>query len=275
MKPEDASLAVNTAEAAAVFAAMRPTLEALPADTVRRGNLPLNIAAENALIAVPHLRAAEERIRQSLPETPPDIATRVEHAALTAYHAHLLFPEPEEKRFADIAPRATELREGFVGVMAGLIKRKRVPATILEDVTPGTGYRDLAEDLGKLAERFRSRWSELENRVDVTPAELDEASRLSTMILRRLAEEGGGALTTPDEVDDIQARAATLLRTVHAQAQQAAAYLFWFDKDGWAQKAPGLMAGVGGGARVVRGVPAGEAEVKPGVEPKPELAPAE
>jgi len=268
MKPEDAALGVNTADAAAVFAALRPTLEALPADTVRRGNLALNIAAENALIVVPHLRAAEERIRQSLPETPPDIATRTEHAALAAYHAHLLYPEPEDKRFADIEPRATELRAGLVAVMAGLISRKRVPATILDDVTQGTGYRDKAEDLGKLADRFRKRWPELENRVDIEAAELDEAAQLSTTILRRLADEGGGALTTPDEVADMQARAATYLRTVHSQAQQAAAYLFWSDKEGWAQKAPALMAGIGG-PRGGRDVPKGEPEAKPVVAPKP------
>lgn len=269
METNDASLGLDTAEAAAVFTAMRPTLEALPAEKVRRGTFALDTAARNALVAVSHLRGAEARIRQSLPETPPDIATQLEHAALTAYHAHLLFPEPEEKRFADIAPRARELREGLRGVMAGLITRKRVPATILDDVTPGTGYADLANDLGKLAERFRARWPELANRVDVEASELDEAARLSTTILRRLAAEGGGAVTSPAEVSDLQARAATLLRDVHAKAQQAAAYLFWFDEGGWAAKAPGLMAGVGGGARLVSGLPVDGAGVKPAEPPKP------
>lgn len=267
MKPTDSSEAIDLKRAAEVYRALRPILNALPERDIYRGTLNLTRAAINALAAVPHLRAASARIVAELPTASATLGDELEQAALAAAHADLLFGISEDALFADISKPAYELREELEAVMKGLIKRKRVPANILDDVTPGTGYEDLSKDLGKLALRFREYWGKLQGRIDVEPEELDNAEAYATTILTRLA--GRKSVSLPDadaemSVAEQQARAATHLRDTHDRARKAAVWLFWEDAAGVDAKVPSLGAGRGGAAAVPE-----EAAKEVPVAPKP------
>ncbi len=235
---------IDPTSASAAFAALQSTLQTLPSASVYRGTLNLTRAAMQALAAVPHLRANSARIASELPSVPADLADALEAVALAAFHADLLLDGTEESLLADIAPAATKLRKGLVAVMAGLIERERVPANLLDDITPGTGYTDLAEDLGKLADRFRSRWGALQGRVDVQPAELDTADLHARTILTRLANRRAPvASPESDAIADQRARVATLLRQTHDQARKVGTWLFWNDPEGIDARVPALGAG--------------------------------
>ncbi len=258
------SAVIDPKRAAEVFEALQTTYAALPAKVVYRGTLNLTRAAINALAAVPHLRAASGRILAELPAAQADIADRLFEAALAAFHADLLRGGSEDALFADISVEAFALRDALVAVMVGLIGRKRVPDEYLEDVTPGTGYEDLAQDLGKLAIRFRKHWADLKGRVDVEPAEIDKAEEFSTTIVTRLAGRRSAALPDPTaeaSVAEQQARAATLLRQTHDHARKVGTWLFWDDPEGVDAKVPSLASGRGRSAA---------AKAVPAVEPKEE-----
>lgn len=244
---------IDFSRAAAAFDALQPTLQSLPAASLNRGTFNLTRAAVQALAAVPHLRAQAARVAAELPTVPARFVDDLEHAALAAFHADLLWSASESDLLADIATDAAKLRRGLVAVMASLIERGRVEATLLDDVLPGVGYEDLATDLGKLAQRFRDRWSTLQGRVDVQPEELTAAERFATTILARLANRRAPVTDDAQEsVVELRARVATHLRNTHDFARKVGTWLFWEAPGGVGARVPALGGGraraAGGGA---------------------------
>lgn len=151
------------------------------------------------------------------------------------------------------------------------VKRKRLPQSVLDAVEPGQGIEDRANDLAVLSHAFRSRWTVLADKVDVTVAELDRADELSALLLARLAARAVPARNGELGPQDLRARAYTLLVRAYDECRRGAAAIWWYELGGWEQYVPPLRTGQsrggGRGSATREGDDGGEngnGNVKPG-----------
>lgn len=171
--------------------------------------------------------------------------------AYAAWHTDLLWRIANDVSLscADLMPEVEDLRDLLLTQARAQVKRKRIPQSLLDTVEPGSGIEDRANDLTALAYTFRSRWSEFEGKVDLTPAELDRADELAAKLLGRLAAR---AVPTRKEGElsptEVRARAWTLLVNAYDECRRGAAALWWYESGGWEQYAPSLRQGQGRGA---------------------------
>lgn len=77
-----------------------------------------------------------------------------------------------------LAARAIAMRQQFVTGATALAWRGLLDGETLEELEGGSGYLNVAAELGVLVRMFRERWSEIATKTANQPAELDEAEHL-------------------------------------------------------------------------------------------------
>jgi hypothetical protein len=189
--------------------------------------------------------------------------------AQTAYLAASTPGEP----LPAIGERASQFREQLLSDSNALARRGLLDGKRLADLKGGTGYLNIASDVGVLVRMLRERWSEVASKSAILPAELDEAEQLSEQITIAYAERTRQSVQVTKAADDRQ-RAYTLLLEAYDQARRAVIYVRW-DQDDADKIAPSLWAGRGGrGSSAV--APAASADPQPVASPAaaPAAAPA-
>lgn len=235
---------IDPEKASAAFAKLEPALRKIPQGELVVASVDVADAVLVALGAHAHLVAARDAIRAELKSF--DVAhidTLVERA-LAAWWAdraaHLA--EDETAALGDLLPRAETLRDELFAVAEAAAKRKRLPRSVVDEVRPGGGYVDRANDLVTLAGAFRERWDTLKGRVDTTPEELDEAERLGTQILARLAARRNPPPRAPGEPtrSEMRRRAFTYFHTAYEECRRGAACVWWYED--WEARVPSLWS---------------------------------
>jgi hypothetical protein len=113
----------------AAFARVSPRLLAMDPATVRDARLDLTVAAAVALAGAENVLSRRAALAQSFRDVPWSVLEGIEDLAHAAQHADLLHRAAQDTtvNFADILPRANELRGMLLLDLAAQVRRKRAP----------------------------------------------------------------------------------------------------------------------------------------------------
>lgn len=125
-----------------------------------------------------------------------------------------------------------------------LATRGIVDGTKLSDLRSGTGYLDVASDLGTLVIILRENWQKVSANSGISAAELDSAEALSERLTIAYAGRSQGTTKLTEASDDRQ-RAFTLFVNAYDQARRAVTFLHW-GEDVADKLVPSLWKGRGG-----------------------------
>jgi hypothetical protein len=233
------------------FTRWEPQMRALSDKDLAASNVNITRAVTVAIGAHANLAAARDEVLSTLSNVRVEAVDDLPSLAYAAWHADLLWRVAIDPSLscADLMPEAEDLRETLLLQARAQAKRKRIPQSLLDTVEPGVGIEDRANDLTVLAHAFRSRWRELEGRIDVSLAELDRADELAALLLGRLAARAVSARKEGElSPGELRARAWTLLVNAYEECRRAAAAVWWYEPGGWEQFVPALRSAQNRGA---------------------------
>jgi hypothetical protein len=228
------------------FEKTAPQRAALAAESIAPINLDVPTTVAAVISAYPRLKTLREEIVANLASFDiaqlDDLETYAE-ALGYAQTAYLAASTPGEPLPA-IVDRASQLRDQLLSDSNALARRGLLDGKRLADLKGGTGYLNIASDVGVLVRMLRERWSDVTSKSAILLAELDDAEQLSEQIMFAYAERMRPSAQVTNAGDDRQ-RAYTLLVKAYDQARRAVIYVRWDQGD--ADKiATSLWAGRGG-----------------------------
>ena len=231
------------------YARALPWIEGIEPDDVEPINLDIVAAVATVLGSLPEIQQLRARLAEDLPRFELQNVDRLEDIARGTSHAHARYLAacipPDE--LPELYAEGVALRDSLRCDVVPLVQRGFINPKALDDVSGGSGYKNLARDLQVLVVVVRGVWTEIEGKCAIARTELDRADRVASRILRvvGLREQ---APVVASEAADIRARAYTLLVRTYEKVRRAIQYLRWEQGDA-ESIAPSLWAGRGTRAR--------------------------
>lgn len=225
-----------------------PRLLAMKPEAVRDAEVNLTVLSAVAIAAAENVLDRRSELDARVREVPWAVIEGIDELAHAAQHADLRLraTRDDPTNFADLLPRANELRGLMLLDLAAQVRRRRAPERLLEDVRGGdNSVRDKANDLNDMAGWYAAHWPSVEGRTTVEPAELTEAASLATQMLARLAALAASRAPREGELapEELRRRALTALLDDYAVVRRYGAFLFWDAPEGWEAYVPALDAG--------------------------------
>jgi hypothetical protein len=154
--------------------------------------------------------------------------------ALAAFFAHLeSAPDVNQKELGPLLEQARPMRENLLKVAEGLAGYGLLSATAVNAIREGSGTLDTAKDLAQLGALFSSNWDRVASKVPFERAQVDEASRLGTTLLRAIGSKEVGEVRKDPSQDWplLRARAFRLLVNAYEELRRATLYVRWYQGD--------------------------------------------
>ena len=258
---------------------------ALPASALLVINLDIQVSTAQALSTAPNLQALRSGVA-ALPNfdlAQYDNIVPYTLALIYANNRYQSISTPAEE-LPVLLEEATRMRNIFAADTNAVAARGIVDGTKLSELKSGTGYLDVASDLGTLIIILRENWQKVSANSGIKPAELDSAEALSERLTMAYAARSQGTTKLTEASDDRQ-RAFTLFVNAYDQARRAVTFLHW-GEDVADKLVPSLWKGRGGRggsskddsqAQPANGPgpasPAAGSSAGPGTTPAPPVAP--
>jgi hypothetical protein len=235
----------DEASAKVAFEKLLPRMEQLPKDGLQAPNTSVDAAAIVALGIARELD--EKQVRSRFALLPPelfDIAALddLESAALATWYASTRLlaanaQSSEAKLPVDLVNEATATKARMLKVCDYHFDLSTPLGLEIADIRVGTGYRDLAQDLSRLAKIYRDQKKQLENdKVHYRPKDAATADELAHRILEELsASRSGEQKLWAERVH----RAWTLLLGLYNEVTCTGAWLL--RRDGGKDRFPSLV----------------------------------
>jgi hypothetical protein len=256
------------------YARVLPELQALSVDELLLITLDIPSAISTTLGALPEIRALRAEIERQLKEFDFTAFDKLEDYAFALNYAHTKYASATQPAddFEAITVEGTALRDTLLGDARTLARRGLVDGNRLKDVNTVPGYKNLATDLGVLADVLGESWSQIEGKTVVAHAELELAMKLQSRLMRivGLREQGPAVVAA---ATDMRVRAFTLLARTYDQARRVVSFLRW-DAGDTDKIAPSLYAGRSNGRRKTAETPASTLPTPPAPTPPATNAPA-
>jgi hypothetical protein len=238
-------------EAEGAYQALLPRMQAASKETLTAINVDLQEAAITALSVARFIGKDEPKARFALlPAKAFDHAHAADlrPLALGCFHAQALLRSArtqttEAKLPVELVDAATEVKTRMIKVCKYHFEGKKKLMDEVDDIVKGTGYKDLSNDLVRLAKLYEDNPDEVEHdKRNYRAGDAAEARRLAAKILDEL-----GAQQSAQEKAAVEAatRVWALLRKSYLEVQAAGLFL-WRHEDGEA-KFPSLHASSGSG----------------------------
>lgn len=218
---------------------------ALPASALLIINLDIQASTAQALSTAPNLQALRSAVA-ALPNfdlAQYDNIIPYTLALIYANNRHQSISTPAEE-LPGLLEEATKMRGILAADTNALATRGIVDGTKLSDLRSGTGYLDVASDLGTLVIILRENWQKVSANSGISAAELDSAEALSERLTIAYAGRSQGTTKLAEASDDRQ-RAFTLFVNAYDQARRAVTFLHW-GEDVADKLVPSLWKGRGG-----------------------------
>jgi len=196
-KTKSKPLSIDPMAAQAAFDKLLPRLEKIPLDDLQAPRTGVDMAAIFALGVADELSEHAFRLRAArLPKEFFDIRVLddLRPAALAAWHAatQLLAANAhgaEAKLPVDLVSEANDVKSRMLRVADYHFDADTLQGREVADIRIGTGYRDLAQDLLRLAKLYRLSEARLiEDRIWYRADDAERANALAQKILRALGE---------------------------------------------------------------------------------------
>jgi hypothetical protein len=258
----------DEALASETYERILPELQALKTEELILINRDIPTVVTTTLGALPEIKALRPEIVEQLPRFDITSFNKLEDYAFTLNYTHgqyITATQPSDDLEVLVA-EATTLRETLLTDASALARRGLVDGNRLQELKGVNGFKNLATDLGALANILRESWPSIQTRTNIQLSELEQAGKMAHRILRivGLREQGPVMVAA---ATDMRTRAFTLLARTYDDARRAVIYLR--ANEGDADKiAPSLYGG-----RKRKGAEAAS-PVEPAPAPTPAPAPA-
>jgi hypothetical protein len=254
---------LSTFEAA--FVETAPQRAKLDADDLLQINLEIPSAIATVIGTLPAAKQLRERMTSlfTASELAEIDALETYANALSYAHTAVLAASAPPAPLQHLFERGGELLDLLVSDATALAKREIIDRKVLAQLKGGTGYLNIAYDLGAIVHLMRVNWSAISLRSAVRLDELEEAELMYQRITRAFAERERQSEVATAAAND-RSRAYTLL--INAYDELRCGAMFVRRKEDDADKlVPSLYAGRGGRPK---------AEVKPKPTPTPTPTPS-
>lgn len=211
---------------------LMPELKAMRDEDVLLVQLDIPSAVATVLGSLPEILALRSEVEAKTKEFDLRYFDQLEDCALALSDAHteyLTATKPMDD-LEQLVEEGNALRAKFeadanASVLHGLLDGKK-----LAELQGGVGYKNLASDLSIYAKVFLQSWTQIQNKVGTTAADVERAGKLAQRLVRvvGLREQSTQAVA---EATDIRARAYSLLLRVYDEVRRAIAFLRWAHKD--------------------------------------------
>lgn len=238
---------VDAEAAQAAFHAVLPRIEALSEDAIVQVTVDLQDVAIKVLAVAAFLAEKEPTARFGLlhPEVfNPQHLADLKPFALAAAHAYDMLQSAraqstEAKLPVQLADNAGKVKARMLKCADYHFEDDPVLGKEIQDIRIGTGYRDLASDLNRLAKLYDDQKAAIEHdKKHYRPGDAAEAKKLAATILREL---GNAQSAEEQKWTGFNARVWTLLRTAYDEVQWAGQFLYRAASP--EEKFPSLFAG--------------------------------
>jgi hypothetical protein len=255
------------------FKRVEAELQAIPEEDLVIINLEILSAVATVLGTLPELRALRERFA-NLPDFDLVRFDKLRDYALALGHAHMMYRAAvgPSDGLAELAADVAELRDILAADAMALAKRKIIDEAQVLKLRGGSGYKNVASEVGSLVGLLTQHWDQVQGRSALQKQELEHAGRRAQELLTAVGvKEQSPALASA--AADVRQRAFTLFVNAYDDARRAVSYLRWHKGDEH-EIAPSLYSGHGGrgSSETEPVVPA--PVVPPGPAPAPAVAAA-
>jgi hypothetical protein len=218
-------LEIDQANATEAYERVLPEAMELPRERVRVVNLNLSKVVERAMAAAKRLPPFEAELR-ALPGFHVERLDRFADYTLALYNAYhrYKFPVSTKEQLSVLNKAAIHWRDVLLAEAKSLVARKRIESELLNELSGYRGYRNVAHDVGGLAQIFKANWEQVQEHTGLKRTEIAEVAQLAL----RLTGALGMCKRTPKEIAaarDIQARVFTLLSHAYDDIRLAIQYL--------------------------------------------------
>jgi len=214
------------------FDAMLPRMKALPREALARVNIDIRQAVITSLavsraVAAPEMKKRFALLHKDLFD--PAHLTDLEPLALATSHAQVELAAAraqtvEAKLPVDLVDAATEVKARMLELCAYVFKRHPKLSREVDDIRTGTGYKDLALDILRLAKIYEDEHATVSK--DVVNYRSEDPSAARTPEQRITTELGEAQSAEEKRWVDLTARAWVLLRDAYGEVQSAGLFIF-------------------------------------------------
>jgi hypothetical protein len=134
-------------------------------------------------------------------------------------------------RVQQLHEQSAPVREQLFAAADMLVTFKLFDAKRVADLHAGTGYKDTAADFVQLVRMFREVWPAIQHKTPITEADLDEAERLGSALMKATSRKDAGSEGPAVEAAAIRQRAYTLFVNDYDQVRRAITFLRWSEDD--------------------------------------------
>jgi predicted metal-dependent hydrolase len=228
MKPHTHHLNINEKTAAEAFEQIKPELARIQPESYRRIRIDL-LGAVAKTIQVADQSATERPLfEETFRKFPMQAITKLKTYALALWQAETEYrrcqveEEAQQTPPAELVEQCRSTRDELVAAARYVFRSDKKASEVLVDITRSTGYRDLADDLNRLAELFNAHWNQVNGRSEIRKDNLDQAAQLGAKLMNIVSVDRSTALA---EWSAIRQQAWTLLHRAYQEVRDGAAYI--------------------------------------------------
>jgi hypothetical protein len=197
----------------------------LPSEQIRGVNLDVEKVITRAMAAAKRISPFEARLR-TLTEFPAEQLDCLADYTLALYSAHLRYTYATSRKevLPALSEAANRWRTILLAEAKSLVARDVLRAEHLDALVGHQGFRNVARDLGGLAQIFQANWEHIKDETGLKLAKIEEVGQLALKLTGAIATRK----RTPEEIKtakDIRERMFTLLSGAYDAIRRAIQYI--------------------------------------------------
>lgn len=220
---------VDQKTAAGAFEQVKPQLAQIKAEDYKHIQVDLLSAVGQALQLAEGAQQDRQLFMDTFTAFPVQSLDQLQTYALALWQAETeyrrLQVEAEVQKVppTELVEACSALRGEMIAAARYLWRKDAQVLEVLGDITRNTGYRDLADDLNRLAELFSAHFAQVQGRSAIGQAELNQAAELGAKLLNTATVDRSAGL---QEWRERRHQAWTLLYNAAQDVRLAAAFIF-------------------------------------------------
>ncbi|MGC4064578.1 MAG: hypothetical protein QM784_08030 [Polyangiaceae bacterium] len=202
-----------------------PEAKRLPSEQIRGVNLDIETVILRAMAAAKQILPFEARLL-TLTDFPAERLDRFADYTLALYNAHLRYTYATSRTevLPALSATANRWRSILLAELKSLVARELIQADQLDTLIGHQGFRNVARDLGGLAQIFKANWDHIKDETGLKPAKIEEVGQIALKVTNAIATRK----RTPEEIKaarDIRERMFTLLARAYDTIRRAIQYI--------------------------------------------------
>ena len=210
------------------FRRIEPELAALVREEILHVNLSIPRACAVALAAVPRMMQLRPLVVEQLPRHPIETLDKLQDYALALYYMNAMCTRRRsDGSIQKLHAEVIALRTSLLIAAEALAHAGLFDARAIAEIRKGSGYQNMAEDLGALVMLFRTNWGAVKGKTAVVQEEVERAQRLGEELLaqRGVRMQPIRPRTEQDFQSDLRDRCFTLFMRSYTECRAVASYL--------------------------------------------------